>query len=272
MKSHDLAQFVFNNSILNLPQIDEVIKAARSSNPSLAAAALFLQFVSVDELDGTDDDSVKSLLTPKQLSRISELKDGKSLNFAQALVDMKIVDFARLEKIFDQYNNLEIPPVESALTTYYETFKKRYDVDFPFAVEIVRSFHSFLSETLDTSIVILPSHIREDKQKPGASVKIDGEIPAVVALYAEESIFIKLAARYDSYVEISEDANDAVAELLNVFTGQFTVNIAVRRGLEEVPEPPRCGNIFNNLDGIAMISDFGTFYVYIGKDEIFDKR
>jgi len=70
-------------------------------------------------------------------------------------------------------------------------------------------------------------------------------------------------------VETVEDAHDAISELLNVFTGHFTVKIAVTKGLEEVPEPPRYGSIIN-ISCITMMADIGTFYVYIGKNEIFD--
>ena len=80
---------------------------------------------------------------------------------------------------------------------------------------------------------------------------------------------MQIAKRYDSYVEELEDAYDAISELLNVFTGQFVVNIAVTRGLDEEPEPPRFGNTSEFFNFISLFSDVGYFYLYIGKDEIF---
>ena len=270
MKSHDFGQFVFNRSILSEAQIKEVIKLANDSKPSLAVAALFLQLIEVTELNDVDDDFVRTLITPRQISRISELKDGQSLVFAQSLIDNDIMDLSKLNQVFEEYHNLEIPPIESVLATYYEELKKYHDVDFPFAVEVIRSFHSFLSETLCSSSIILPPNAQKNKLQFGASVKIDGEVPVIVALLAEEELFLNIAKRYDSYVETIEDAYDAISELLNVFTGQFVVQVAVTKGLEEVPEPPRYGSISEATNAITLMNDIGNFDIYIGKQEIFD--
>ena len=271
MKSQDLGQFIFNRSILSEIQIREVIKAARKSDPSLAVTALFLQLIESTELNDKDDDFVRSLITPRQVMRASELKDGQSLIFAQALIDNGIANFLKLNHIFEEYHNLEIPPIESVLTTYYEKLKKYPDIDFPFAVDVISSFHTFLSESLQSSVVILPPHSQKNKIKFGASVKIIGEISVIVALMAEEKNFLNIARRYDSYVETIEDAYDAISELLNVFTGQFVVQVAVTKGLEEVPEPPRYGSISEAVNTITVMNDIGNFEIYIGKQEIFDE-
>ena len=270
MKSHDFGQFIFNRSILSEVQIKEVIKAAKDSKPSLAVAALFLQLIEATELNQEDDEFVRTLITPKQAARAMELKDGQSLYLAQALIDNGIANFSELGNIIEEYHNLEIPPIESALTTYYEKLKKHPDIDFPFAVDVIRSFHSFLSETLKSSIIILPPSSSKNKIQIGASVKIIGEVPIIVSLLADEDMFMRIAKAYDSYVEVIEDAHDAISELLNVFTGQFVVQIAVTKGLEEVPEPPRYGTISDNVYTIAVMTDIGIFHIYIGKQEIFD--
>lgn len=271
MKSHDFGQFIFNSSILSEVQIGEVIKAAKKSKPSLAVEALFLQLISADELTQNDDNFIKSLITPRQVARALELKDGQSLAFAQSLIDSGISNFLKLDRILKKYHELEIPPLESTLTIYYDKIKSHHpDIDFPFAVDAIRNFHSFLSETFQSTVVILPPNEYKDKIKFGASVKIIGEVPIVVALLADEEMFLNIAKRYDSYVDVLEDAYDAISELLNVFTGQFVVQIAVTKGLEEVPEPPRYGIISYEVESIAMMADLGTFYVYIGKQEIFN--
>lgn len=269
MKSHDFGQFLFNSAAFNKDQLDEIIKLARKSEPTLATEAVFLQLVETSELTQTDDEFVHTLITPRQAARALELKDGQSLYLAQALIDNGIADYFQLGEFLEEYDKLEIPPIESALSAYYEVLKDCPDIDFPFAVDVINTFHSFLSESLKTTIIILPpSDCRLNKQT-GASVKIIGEIPVVVAMFADENVFMELAQRYDGYVETVEDAHDAISELLNVFTGHFTVKIAVTKGLEEVPEPPRYGSIIN-ISCITMMADIGTFYVYIGKNEIFD--
>ena len=269
MKSHDFGQFLYNSSTFNKDQLDEIIKMARESEPTLATEALFLQLIEASELTQTDDEFVHTLITPRQAARAIELKDGQSLSLAQALIDNGIADYSQLDELLKEYNKLEIPPIESALTAYYENLKDYPDIDFPFAVDVISSFHSFLSESLKTTIIILPPSEHSQENQIGASVKIIGEIPVVVAMSADEEMFLRLAQRYDEYVETIEDANDAISELLNVFTGHFTVKIAVTKGLEEVPEPPRYGSV-GDVKCIMMMADIGTFYIYIGKSEIFD--
>ena len=269
MKSHDFGQFLFNSSAFSNVQIEELIKLAVKSEPTLATEALFLQLVDASELKRADDEFVHTLITPRQAARAHELKDGQSLLLAQALIDNGIANYSELNQLLEEYNKLEIPPIESALTAYYEKLNDYPDIDFPFAVDVVSSFHSFLSEALNTTIIVLPPSDCNHENQIGASVKIIGEIPVVVAMFANDEIFLRLAQRYNEYVETTEDANDAISELLNVFTGHFTVKIAVTRGLEEVPEPPRYGSIIDTKS-ITMMADVGTFYIYIGKSEIFD--
>ena len=270
MKSHDLGQFIFNRSILSEIQIREMINVAKKSQPSLAVAALFLQLIEATELTHQDDEFVRTLITPRQVARALELKDGQSIIFAQALINNGLANFLKLGHILEGYHNLEIPPIESALTTYYEKLKNYPDIDFPFAVDVIRSFHSFLSETFQSTLVILPPSSSNKKSRIGASVKVVGKAPIVVALLADEELFLRIAKRYDSYVDILEDAHDAISELLNVFTGQLVVQIAVKKGLEEVPEPPRYGSSSDEIDTIEIMSEFGNFQIYIGKQEIFD--
>ena len=270
MKSHDFGQFLFNSSIFSKAQLDELIKMAKQSKPTLATSALFLQLVEVNELTQTDDEFVRTLITPRQVSRALELKDGQSLALVQALIDNDITDYSNLDLLLKEYNKLEIPPIESALTIYYDKLKDYPDIDFPFAVDFIGSFHTFLSETLKSTILVLPPSECSHNVQIGASVKIIGEIPVVVALFADDKLFFQLAKCYDDYVETKEDANDAISELLNVFTGHFTVKVAVAKGLEEILEPPRYGSVIG-VKGINLTADIGTFYIYIGKQEIFDQ-
>ena len=207
MKSHDFGQFLFNNSIFSEAKLKELIKLAKDTTPTLAVEALFLQLIEASELTQEDDEFVRTLITPRQAARALELKEGQSLYLAQALIDNGIVNFTKLGQLLEEYNKLEIPPIESALTTYYDKLKNHPDIDFPFAIDVIGSFHAFLSETLQTTILILPPSDCSNKTKIGASVKIIGEVPVVVALFADEEVFLSLANRYDEYVETMQFLN-----------------------------------------------------------------
>ena len=128
----------------------------------------------------------------------------------------------------------------------------------------------FLSETLGTSVVFAPSPKLGKSDKFGASVKIAGEMPVVVAVMADQKTFHVMANIYDGFVsdDLEEDF-DAMSEMLNVFTGNFTVQFAAAVGVEEEPEPPRFGRVDENLSTLRALTNFGTFYLYIEREEIF---
>ena len=302
MKSHDFGQFLFNASIFNELQISQVIRLSEKSKPTLATESLFLRLVSAAELtkilmtltkefpefpialcnaEGREknpefvekyDNLVKELITPKQAKRAADLKDGQSLWLAQGMTDGGIVNFAKLDRILAEYRRLEIPPLEESFAAYYDDLRGADKIDYPLALDVTSAFHDFLSATFGTSIILLPpAEIKEEKLF-GASVKINGAVPVVTGFLADEKTFVRAAAKYNAWIEKDslEDSFDAMSELLNVFTGHFTIKMAASLGLEEEPEPPRFGRVEKNSGFVKMLADFGNFYVYVGNGEIFD--
>ena len=272
MKSHDFGQFLFNSATFDESKLVELITAAKDSVPTLTAQSLFLRLISFSELaDKKDTDAfLKNFLKPHQLERISALEKDNSLKLVQALVDTSTVDFEGLEKILQKYFSVEIPPVESAFASFYESVQLTDRVDYPLALGVAEGLHEFLSETLKTSVIFVPSPDLGESDKFGASVKITGAMPVVVAVMAEQNIFHKMANIYDDFVsdDLEEDF-DAMSEMLNVFTGNFTVQFAAAVGVEEEPEPPRFGRVDDNLSTLRVLTNFGTFYLYIERNEIF---
>ena len=286
MKSHDFGQFLFNSGRLNELQLAQMISSARSAEPTLAVEALFLQLISASDMTdifrslqtsmirstsikASIDDMVRQLITQRQALRAEQLKDGQSIRLAQALVDNGLTNFLKLERFLDKYHDLQVPPLESMLTIYYERFRERLAIDFPFAIDLFRALHTFLSEELYSTVIILPPKEIDYSDKIGASVKLIGDLPVVTGIFADEKSFIELARRYEESTETLEDSFDVVSELLNVFTGHFAVKASMRRGLEEEPEPPRYGALSGKLSGFAMMTDVGKFYIYVNGDEIF---
>ena len=272
MKSHDFGQFLFNSSTFTEKKLVELITVAKNSVPTLAIKALFLRLISFAELaeKNYSEDCLQNILTQHQLERISLLDKDNSLKLVQALIDTKTVDFESLDKILQEYHRIEIPPVESAFATFYDSVQLADKVDYPLALDVAESLHEFLSETLKTSVIFAPSTGLHEDDKFGASVKITGDMPVVVAVMAEKETFHKMANIYDDFVsdDLEEDF-DAMSEMLNVFTGNFTVQFAAAVGVEEEPEPPRFGRVDNNLSILRVLTNFGNFYLYIERKEIF---
>ena len=276
MKSHDFGQFLFNSSTFAENKLVELISEENNFIPTLATKALFLRLVSVSEILTEEnqskenlDDFVKKILTARQLERAESFDKDNSLKLVQTLIDTSTVDFVHLEKILQEYHRIEIPPVETAFALFYDLVKGD-KIDYPLALDVAESLHEFISETFNSSVIFIPSPDLGENEKFGASVKVTGEMPVVCAVMAEKNIFHKMANLYDDFVSDNLDEDfDAMSEMLNVFTGNFTVQFAASVGVEEEPEPPRFGRITENLQTLRVLTNFGMFHLYIGKDEIF---
>ena len=287
MKSHDFGQHLYNSGRLSEAQAARMIAAAKNAEPTLAVEALFLQLVSAEEL--TDlfrstygkrfdsigetirsiDEQVRTLITPRQALRADQLKDGQSIRLAQALTNDGLANFLKLERLLNEYYDLQVPPLERMLTIYYERLRARLAVDFPFAIDLIRELHTFLSDVLKSTVIILPPTDFDYRDKIGASVALIGDVAAVTGIFADDRAFMRLAMRYDEWVETLEDGFDAISELLNVFVGHFAVKASTRRGLEEEPEPPRYGALPGETVGFLLLSDVGKFFIYVNREEIF---
>lgn len=296
MKCHDFGQFLFNSSVFDTKKILEIIAAAKKIRPTFSTAAIFLRFISVAELKKifaesqiTDeknsaeifrshsadiqkkyDEVVQNFLNPRNLKVLTESLDEPSIKLAQFLIDEEI-KFPEFEKILENYHKEEISPVEKVFADWYETLSLAKVFDYPPALEVAKDFHSFLSESLKTTIIFSSTPAKVSENLFGASVRIKGAMPVVVGIIAEKDILHKLANSYDKFVseDIEEDF-DAVAEMLNVFTGNFTVKIAAKLGLEEELYPPHFGRLEKSINSfLNVICDLGSFHLYVGEKEIF---
>lgn len=297
MRAHDFGQFLLNSSIFDETQLVELISAAKNVRPTFATAAIFLRLLSVAEMVKVFEYSkiveaenvagffrshdevtqekyneiVRKFLSPHKFKSISNAAKDNSFQLAQILIDGDKIDFSDFEKILESYHREEIPPVEKIFGDIYNAFKSDKKVDYPPALDVAVHFHSFFSEEFRTTAIFSPAAPDFREELFGASVKINGNIPIVVGVLAEKKVLHKLANSYDKFVseDIEEDF-DAVAEMLNVFTGNFTVRVATTSGIEEELYPPRFGQLNFEIETLATVfADVGKFYLYIGAEEIF---
>ena len=159
-----------------------------------------------------------------------------------------------------------------------EKFSECYDslidvmkMDYPLALGIFKCLYEFLAENLESEIEIDSAVELPENAVYGASVKIEGAVSFVTGLLAEKKIFHKIAESYEHFkIDSLEEDFDAISELLNVVTGLFIVKIAAELGIDEELEPPRFGKTKKVLGVIKILVNVGTFYLYIGREEIFD--
>lgn len=297
MKAHDFGQFLFNSSVFDELQLIELISAAKNVKPTFATAAVFLRLLSVAEMvkvfghskiveteniadffrshdeitQEKYNEIVRKFLSPHKFKSISRAAEDNSVQLAQFLIDGDKITFSRFEEILDDYHREEIPPVEKIFGNIYNSFRSVKKVDYPPALDVAVHFHNFLSEEFKTTVIFSSTEPDFNEELFGASVKINGDIPVVVGVVAEKKVLHKLANSYDKFIseDIDEDF-DAVSEMLNVFTGNFTVKVATTSGMEEELYPPRFGQLNFELETLVTVfADVGRFYLYIGAEEIF---
>lgn len=159
---------------------------------------------------------------------------------------------------------------EEKFSACYEKLREVMQMDYSLACNIFKCFQEFVESGLESEMEIDSAMDLPPNANFGASVKIDGEINFVLGVFAEKKIFHDIAERYEHFETESLDEDfDAVSELLNVVTGHLIVKIANTFGIEEDLEPPRFGQTEKNFGVIKITVSIGTFYLYIGKDEIF---
>lgn len=296
MKYQDFGQFLFNSSTFDSKELIQIISQAKNVSPTYSTTALFLRLISANELITAYEDAcmienavieeifrrhnpeiqekydaiIRKFLNPKNFHSIENAVDEPSVKLAQVLAD-GVLDFEKFEKILDCYHKEEIPPVEKIFASWYNSSRlERFFAYLP-ALEVAKNFHDFLSESLKTTIIFSATNLQTNDSLFGASVRIKGAMPVIVGVIAEKGILHRLANSYDKFVsENLEEDFDAVAEMLNVFTGNFTVRIASKLGLEEELYPPRYGQFEKNIDLLLNVAcDVGEFYLYVGDEEIF---
>ena len=159
---------------------------------------------------------------------------------------------------------------EKNFSECYEVLQNVIQIDYNLALDVFNCVKDFISEHLETEMVIDSVVKLPENANFGASVKIEGRVSFVLGVFADKNTFHEIAERYEQFPTESLDEDfDAVSELLNVITGNLIVKIAEKFGIEEDLEPPRYGQIEKTFDTIKIFIGSGAFYLYIGREEIF---
>lgn len=162
---------------------------------------------------------------------------------------------------FDQEKNFAV---------CYEKLREVMQLDYSLALNVFKCLHKYLAEGLSSNVEIDSAVELPLNANFGASIKIGGEISFVVAVLAEKRIIHEIAESYEHFELDSLDEDfDAVSELLNVATGHVIVRISAALGIDEELDPPRFGETEKIIGVIKLLVNVGTFYLYIGREEIF---
>ena len=161
---------------------------------------------------------------------------------------------------------------EKNFAACYENLRDVMKLDYSIALSVFKCMYEYISEGLNSAVEIDSAVKLPENANFGASVKIDGAISFVVGVLAEKRIFHEIAERYEHFeLDTLDEDFDAVSELLNVATGHVIVRLAAALDIEEELEPPRFGETEKILGVIKLLVNVGTFYLYIGREEIFPR-
>lgn len=159
---------------------------------------------------------------------------------------------------------------ENNFATCYQKLRDTIGLDYSLALNVFKCFQEFVSESLESEVEIDSAIELPPNANFGATVKIEGEINFIIGVLAEKATFHQIAELYEHFHTDSLDEDfDAVSELLNVVTGHLIVKFADTFGVEEDLEPPRFGQTAKSFGVIKILVSIGTFYLYIGNEEIF---
>lgn len=160
---------------------------------------------------------------------------------------------------------------EAKFAECYEKLRDVMQLDYSIAYNVYKCFQEFVSENLESEVEIDKAVELPPNANYGASIKIDGNISFVIGVLAEKKSFHQIAEQYEHFqIDTLDEDYDAVSELLNVVTGHLIIKITNALGIDEDLEPPRYGRTEKVIGVIKILVRVGTFYLYIGQDEIFD--
>ena len=160
---------------------------------------------------------------------------------------------------------------EEKFSACYDSLVNIMKMDYSLALSIYKCFYEFLAEHLDSEVEIESALTLPENANFGASVKIDGAVSFVTGLLAEKKTFHNIAERYEHFqIDSLDEDFDAISELLNEVTGFFIIKIANDLGIDEELEPPRFGQTKKFFGVIKILVNVGSFYLYMGIEEIFD--
>lgn len=283
------AQDLLNKNILSSQQVVSLLDSSGEHQATLAMRALcqkVMTAVQIEEIlkmeKGSENFGPLALsagyVTQSQLRSLEEMVPNINLDFSQAMIDEKIVDYHTIEKLLLDYEAKETTVINETvkqIATQIEVFED-LEEECELYSEYIDAFLRATAQFMRTSTIINFSAepFSGEKSVIVVSQRITGDISLNVGIMAEEDVFKRMAHRYSQEpdVEYTEELIiDSVAEFLNVTNGLYLINLSNRHYAVDL-EPYRVAyNIIPSANKQLVIpinADFGTFELILAADEI----
>lgn len=280
MHSQFFPQHLLNCGRLSLDEMKDLLEKSVFAKPCLQLLALHEKYMTPEQLTPMKEMSElefatgaveKGYLNSSQIKELQAAVPGKSLSFAQVLLQEDIMSYEELAKEFDHYAEETESPVKAALKNLeMEELENEMESYTDYAEMFIR----LLSTFLDIPVVInlhepfidtaIPSHI--------VSQAMVGDVSFVAGIYASDDVFLELARRYsnESLTEINDMAVDSVTEFLNVLNGLYAVELA-KEELDIDLDIPRTAEHQEPMGYQQLVvgiqTGFGLFLLVLAADE-----
>lgn len=279
MGNRYFSQYLLNAGVLDAGNISDVMPKSAHAVPQLHILAMQQHLLSESQVEelSTADDVVKTLEEAKMLSdaQIESLKNtvpGRDARVAQTLLDEHIADLKTIERCFREYDNDELHPIKDAVKKIVSKYEEMNPVADIYG-EYTEMFVGALQRFMDTDAVVLTE--ATDLDFAGTRIvsqSMGGQLSVAVAVLAKNQMFLEMARRYsgEDLTELDELAEDSLAEFINVLNGLYIVNLS-GRDLDMDLDMPRSsqdvGPTASNLIAMRIVTDFGSFVIYLAEDE-----
>lgn len=279
MGNRYFSQYLLNAGVLDAGNISDVMPKSAHAVPQLHILAMQQHLLSESQVEelSTADDVVKTLEEAKMLSdaQIESLKNtvpGRDARVAQTLLDEHIADLKTIERCFREYDNDELHPIKDAVKKIVSKYEEMNPVADIYG-EYTEMFVGALQRFMNTDAVVLTE--ATDLDFAGTRIvsqRMGGQLSLAVAVLAQNQMFLEMARRYsgEDLTELDELAEDSLAEFINVLNGLYIVNLS-GRDLDMDLDMPRSGQdvgpTASNLIAMRMVTDFGSFVIYLAEDE-----
>ena len=279
MGNRYFSQYLLNAGVLDAGNISDVMPKSAHAVPQLHILAMQQNLLSESQVEelSTADDVVKTLEEAKMLSdaQIGSLKNtvpGRDARVAQTLLDEHIADLKTIERCFREYDNDELHPIKDAVKKIVSKYEEMNPVADIYG-EYTEMFVGALQRFMNTDAVVLTE--ATDLDFAGTRIvsqSMGGQLSLAVAVLAKNQMFLEMARRYsgEDLTELDELAEDSLAEFINVLNGLYIVNLS-GRDLDMDLDMPRSsqdvGPTASNLIAMRIVTDFGSFVIYLAEDE-----
>lgn len=281
MNSHYFGQYLLNKKIITSAEAEKVLEYSLSVNPQIPLLAVVQGMVTAEKLNDyykltksefIEKSTLEGILTNAQIGALLQMNTGESMAFAQATLELGILDLVELSKHFEQYKKEESSVISEAIDILapadLENEKALYG---NYAEVFMRSLIRFLNTPalIDVNVPVIDGDCVKTHIVSQALV---GDTELVAGIYAPDEVFLELACRYsqESLEKIDDLAKDSILEFINVMNGLFAVELANRQIEVDLDLPRLAANSepFGNQQLTVRIDmGFGSFLLVMAGDE-----